>query len=131
MKVTTQQWLDYARTDLRSCENNIFDDFVTNIVAFHAQQAVEKVFKALLTEKEIPVPRVHNLIRLHSLAEQFLFKSIDLSDLDQLDSIYTSSRYPGDIGLDAMGKPTKSESLELYESAKKIFDIILQSIEIV
>lgn len=31
MKATTQQWLDFAKTDLQSCENNKLDHFVTNI----------------------------------------------------------------------------------------------------
>ena len=31
MKATTQQWLDFAKTDLRSCENNLSDEYVTNI----------------------------------------------------------------------------------------------------
>jgi HEPN domain-containing protein len=128
MKATTQQWLDFAKTDLRSCENNLSDEYVTNIVAFHSQQAVEKAFKALLEEKEIPVPRVHNLIRLHSFTEQFLIEPIDLSVLDALDSVYTSSRYPGDIGLITTGKPTPAEGKELYDSAKKIVEIILHTI---
>jgi len=130
MKATTVQWLDFAKTDLRSCENNLNDDYVTNIVAFHSQQAVEKAFKALLEEKEIPVPRVHNLTRLHSLVELFLIEPIELFELDALDSVYTSSRYPGDIGLLATGKPSLIESIKLYESAKKIFGILLQTIEI-
>ena len=129
MKTTTQQWLDFAKTDLQSCENNKIDDFVTNIVAFHAQQAVEKALKALLSEKEIPVPRIHNLIRLHSFSEQFLIEPIDFAELDALDSVYTSSRYPGDFGLIATGKPTLAESTALFESAKKIYDIIFRSID--
>ena len=48
MKASTRQWLEFAQTDLRSCENNLHDEFVTNVVAFHAQQAVEKAFKALI-----------------------------------------------------------------------------------
>jgi len=129
MKATTQQWLDFARTDLHSCVNNINDDFVTNIVAFHAQQVVEKAFKALLGEKGIPIPRVHNLIRLHSFAEQFLIEPLVLLELDALDDVYTSSRYPGDIGLMASGKPSLTESKELFECAKRIFSIIVRSIE--
>jgi len=128
MKATTQQWLDFARTDLHSCVNNINDDFVTNIVAFHAQQVVEKAFKALIEEKGIPVPRVHNLVRLHSFVEQFLIEPLVLLELEALDNVYTSSRYPGDIGMMAAGKPSLSESRELYESAKRIFEIIEQSI---
>ena len=129
MKASTQQWIDFAKTDLRSCENNLHDSFVTNIVAFHAQQAVEKAFKAILEEKEVAVPRVHNLTRLYFLVERFLTEPIDLLELDALDSVYTSSRYPGDIGVIATGKPTQNESKELYESAKKLFNIILKTIE--
>ncbi len=128
MKATTRQWLDFAKTDLRSCENNLHDDFVTNIVAFHSQQIVEKAFKALLEEKEIPVPRVHNLTRLYTLVGPFLITKIEILELDALDSVYTSSRYPSDIGLISTGKPTLSESTELYEIAKKIFEIVWQSI---
>ena len=129
MKTTTIQWLDFAKTDLRSCENNLIDEFVTNIVAFHAQQAVEKAFKALLSEKGIPVPRVHNLIRLHSFSEQYLIEPINFSELDALDDVYTSSRYPVDFGLTASGKPSLTESNALFESAEKIFNIIFCSIE--
>jgi HEPN domain-containing protein len=129
MKPTTQQWLDFAQTDLRSCENNLHDSFVTNVVAFHAQQTVEKAFKALIEEKELAIPKVHNLTRLHAAIESFLIRPIDLHELDALDNIYTSSRYPGDIGMVATGKPTQAESKELYESANKIYKIILQTIE--
>lgn len=129
MKATTKQWLDYARTDLKSCENNLHDDFVTNIVAFHSQQIVEKSLKALLEEKEIPFPHAHNLNRLYALPESFLIEPIDVFVLDSLDSVYTISLYPGDIGLTETEKPTLSESKELYQSAKKIFEIVLQTIE--
>jgi HEPN domain-containing protein len=55
MRAKTKQWLEFAQTDLRSCENNLNDEFVTNVVAFHAQQAVEKTFKALIEEKGIRI----------------------------------------------------------------------------
>jgi HEPN domain-containing protein len=129
MKATTRQWLDFAQTELRSCENNLHDEFVTNIVAFHAHQAVEKVFKAMIEEKELAPPRVHNLIHLHSYIEQYLNVPVNLGHLEELDSVYTSSRYPVDIGILSNGKPTLTEAKELYENAKKIFEIILQAID--
>jgi len=43
--------------------------------------------------------------------------------------VYASSRYPGDFGMVTTGKPTISESIELFEIAKKIFKIILRIIE--
>lgn len=129
MKQTTLQWLNLAETDLRSCENNLQDEFVTNIIAFHAQQAVEKSFKALIEEKGIEVPRIHNLIRLHSIVEKFIINPISQRILDALDNVYTNSRYPSDIGMSSMGKPTLTEARELYENAKMIYNSIQKTIE--
>ena len=129
MKTSTRQWLEFAQTDLRCCENNLRDEFVTNVVAFHAQQAVEKAFKALIDETGIRMSRIHNLSRLYALTESFLVSPIDEIELEMLDNVYTSSRYPGEIGLLSTGKPTMKESKELYEIAKKIYDILFQSIE--
>jgi len=125
MKASTKQWLEFAQTDLRSCENNLSDEFVTNVVAFHAQQAVEKASKALIEEKS----RIHNLTRLFALTESFLILPIDETELDMLDNVYTSSRYPGEIGLLSTGKPSIKESNELYTIAKRIYDILFLSIE--
>ncbi len=47
-KDAAQHWIDSAGADLRSIEHMIDDEFLTHIVAFHAQQCVEKCFKALL-----------------------------------------------------------------------------------
>lgn len=130
MKQVTQQWLNLAETDLRSCENNLRDDFVTNIIAFHAQQAVEKAFKALIEEKDIEVPKVHNLIRLHSIVEEFLNDPINPRILDALDNVYTNSRYPSNFGFSSLEKPSLKEASELYENAKIIYNSILKIIKL-
>ena len=129
MKASTRHWLELAQADLKSCENNLHDESVSGIIAFHSQQAVEKAFKALLDEKGLPIPRVHNLTRLHALAETFLIESINLSELDMLDDVYVNSRYPVDLGITPTGKPTLSESTELYEIAQKIFGILSRIID--
>jgi HEPN domain-containing protein len=121
MKASTRQWLELAEADLKSCENNLQDESLSSIIAFHSQQAVEKAFKALLEENGRPVPKVHNLTRLHSLSEPFLQENISLSELDLLDDVYVSSRYPIDFGITPLGKPTLAESKELYEIARKIY----------
>ena len=69
MKAITQDWLNYAETDLRTCKQIIKDEFLTNIIAFHAQQTVEKCFKSILEEHSLKVPRIHNLIRLFDKIE--------------------------------------------------------------
>ena len=65
MKQITKQWLEYAETDLKNCQFIINDEFLTNLVAFHSQQTVEKCFKAIIEEKDIKQKRIHNLIVLY------------------------------------------------------------------
>ena len=83
----------------------------------------------MLEENEIQVPSVHNLNRLYSLVRQHIVEPIELMELDMLDNVYISSRYPSDIGLISTGKPTLQESSEFYKIAKNIFEIILKTIE--
>ena len=129
MKVSTRQWLDFAKADLLNCERILDDDFLTTIVAFHSQQAVEKCFKALIEEKNLTIPRIHSLIRLHSVIESFLDRPINTHELLAFDSVYINSRYPTDIGLIPTGKPTLQDAKEFYESAKQIFDEISKLID--
>lgn len=128
MKASTHQWLDLAKADLLNCDRILDDEFLTAIVAFHSQQAVEKCFKAIIEEKNLTIPRIHSLIRLYIVIEGFLEQPFETRDLLSLDNVYTSSRYPSDIGLIAAGKPTQQEAKELYESAKNIFDVITKLI---
>ena len=65
MKAITQDWINFAETDLRTCKKLIDDVFLTNIVAFHAQQTVEKCFKAIIEEFEIQTLKTHNLLTLY------------------------------------------------------------------
>ena len=83
----------------------------------------------MLEECNILIPKVHNLIRLHALAEPFLLEEIDLSELDLLDNVYINSRYPVDIGMTGSGKPTLDESKELFGIAKSLYAQILKAIE--
>jgi HEPN domain-containing protein len=129
MKTSTQQWLDFAKADLLNCERILDDDFLTAIVAFHSQQAVEKCFKALIEEKNLTIPRIHSLVRLYSVVESFLDQPFETRELLAFDSVYINSRYPSDIGMIPSGKPTHQDAKEFYESAKKIFDAILKLID--
>ncbi len=126
MKAITQDWLNYAKADLRNCEHIIKDDFLTNIVAFHSQQTVEKCFKAIIEENGIKLKRIHNLVKLYGIIENKINFNIDEYLLDLLDRVYTSSRYPGDTGLLPEGKPDTQEAKEMYEFAKGIYDNTIQ-----
>ena len=62
------------------------------ILGFHAQQAVEKLIKALLTELNVPFEMTHDLTRLHKLldaaGESLPLTPIPLRDLNDFSVFY-------------------------------------------
>lgn len=88
-------WLEYAEADRRSAYNAMGADDYRD-VAFHCQQAVEKLLKAVIVYRTgQPPPYVHNL-------RQLLDKVSDLSPSPDvieaalvLNPHYRATRYPG------------------------------------
>ena len=78
MKTATADWLKSARTDLYTIDVIRDKPQLTPIVAFHAQQCVEKCLKALLEEFTIEVRKTHNLLTLKNAVE--CKHPIDLND---------------------------------------------------
>jgi HEPN domain-containing protein len=70
-------WLQYASDDLKSAKVLLAEE-VYNIACFHAQQAVEKLFKAFIATYDQPIPRIHNLIRLHKICEDLFGEKIKI-----------------------------------------------------
>jgi HEPN domain-containing protein len=128
MKETTQQWLNFAETDLLACEKLISDDQLTTVVTFHAQQVVEKCFKAIIEEESLPFNKIHSVSRLYGLIQNKITFPVDGILLQKIDAVYTTSRYPGDFGLMPDGTATKRFAGELFEFAKSIFENTLKQL---
>jgi len=123
-----KEWLKAAYSDLRSIEHIISDSFLTHVVAFHSQQAIEKSFKAIMEDSSIPVPKVHKLETLVNKINVEL--EINSEILAILDLLYIESRYPGDMGLLPHGKPALKDAKEFYKVAQSIFNQTSQLLEI-
>ena len=50
MKKQVEAWISFAEKDLLTVSEVIERSELTNIVAFHCQQAIEKYFKAFILE---------------------------------------------------------------------------------
>ncbi len=89
-------WVVRANQDLLNIKNNLdAEEIPWNTVVFHAQQAAEKYFKALILARGLMPERTHSLPVL--LAECLPFDStlIDLRDDCQLLNRHASrARYP-------------------------------------
>ncbi len=122
MKLTTQEWMNRAKDDLDVIEEIHDVAHLTNMVAFHAQQAIEKTFKALLEERDEEIPRIHNLVRLHHLVRDRLELELDELLLREINDVYIDGRYPGDIGLLPYGKPTTEDAARFAALARQVYE---------
>ena len=101
---------------------------LTNIVAFHCQQAIEKYLKAFLIEKDIPIIRTHDLIKLNGMISEVKDLGIDEKKLMIVNEVYMESRYPGELGLVSDGILSDQQTKEFVEYAKEIKAIILKEL---
>ena len=121
MKTITQEWLNRAKDDLDVAKEIIDIPHLTNIVAFHAQQSIEKTFKAVLEEFGENVPKIHSLVRLYTLVREKNSLEVDELLLAEINDVYIDARYPGELGLLPYGKPSLKDSRRFYEIAYRIY----------
>jgi len=91
-------WFEKAEGDWR-VSHRLLDDPEphTEAIAFHAQQAVEKYLKALLTWRQVDFPKTHDIKRLLELigsSDSDLAES--LSFTIELTAYAVEYRYPGE-----------------------------------
>ena len=122
MRRATAQWLESAEMDLGSIDQIIQREDLTPIVAFHAQQCVEKCLKAVLEEHSKKVPREHSTLKLYGSVRDLATLEVDVQVLTDLDALYIESRYPGQLGLLPNGKPTLADAQQFHECARGTYE---------
>lgn len=90
-------WLRYARSDFELARVTRPDEVLLEGLCFHAQQAVEKVLKAVLIAKGIPPPKTHNIRTLLDLLPRDISPPQQVEDAASLTDYAVVSRYPGDF----------------------------------
>lgn len=91
-----ESWLEHARSDLRLARLAVGQNVLPEQICFHAQQAVEKAFKATLLIRQVEFPLTHDLEELLSI---FAVAGIDLpaglQEAGTLTPYAVETRYPG------------------------------------
>ncbi|BER91413.1 MAG: hypothetical protein PWP60_1197 [Candidatus Atribacteria bacterium] len=125
MKKITETWLSYALEDLIMAQKAL-EMGIYRQTCFHAQQTVEKGFKAILLEKGVKIRRIHNLLEISGELEACgMHLPVELSELDFLNRVYRL-RYPPDIGLLPYGQPTEEDAQKAVKIARIVMDWIQQ-----
>jgi HEPN domain-containing protein len=120
MKQTTKEWLIAAEDDLLAAQKLGGEDRLTNVVAFHCQQCLEKCFKANIEEQGKSSIKSHDLLRLYSNTD-FQLSEAEIILLSIINEVYIDARYPGDLGLLPHGKPTLSEVKTFIDFSEMLF----------
>ena len=119
MRKEAEAWLRISAEDLQSAEV-LSDRKLFRPACYHAQQAVEKTLKALLIERNVEIPRTHNLLDLNNAVKKLGY-AVALTDEDAvfLSSIYRA-RYPSDAGLLPLGEPIEQDAARALKIAWEI-----------
>jgi HEPN domain-containing protein len=89
-------WLVHAQSDLKLARLGIDEDVLPEQICFHAQQAVEKAFKAVLLARKVDFPFTHDIEELLSVFEQSGEEPPqELQEAGMLTPYAVESRYPG------------------------------------
>ncbi len=129
MKKLTEEWLKAAEDDLCVIERIGRDEHLTHMIAFHAQQAVEKSLKAAIEEYELGSVRVHSLERLLEIVKPHVEIDADLLLIDMLDKLYVDARYPGNLGLLPNGMPSLAHAEKFNSFARTVCQNIKSALE--
>jgi len=120
MNSEARAWLDRANEDLLAARKLEPELILSGLAAFHAQQAIEKAFKAVIIVQKGRLTRIHDLKRLGSEVEGFSFSDADEQTLVDLSTLYIESRYPGDFGMLPDGRPGKNDVERFIAFAEQI-----------
>jgi len=99
MNELVREWIEKAEADSRTAEREsaVTDGPNWDAVCFHAQQAIEKYFKALLQQQGVPFPKIHDL----TILAKVLFPAhpeweASRDSLEKLSLFAVELRYPGE-----------------------------------
>lgn len=97
LPVSPEEWLIHAESDLKLAKLGRKDsDILYEQICFHAQQAVEKAFKAVLLFRKTDFPLTHDIEELIDISsEAGIAMSSEVMDAGSLTPYAVETRYPG------------------------------------
>lgn len=92
MKNITKEWLYSANSDLQDA-GVLFQNKSYKNCVLHCHQAIEKILKSIIVERDYRLIRIHDLITLVNDAKVKLPKDI-MVFIDELNPHYLPAKYP-------------------------------------
>jgi len=128
MKGDTGRWLAFAKANLGAARC-VFENGYFNPCLQEAQQAIEKMLKALLIETSDEFKKTHSIREIRELLKrQGVVVALDDEECAFLDAIYLPSKYPlGSILPD--GEPDAAQCEWCLSIAGRVLDDVLRLLE--
>ena len=115
-------WYNKAKSDLNGAIILYKNDADLSLVAFHCQQAIEKMLKGYILKNTKNLLEGHSLVFLIRRASQF---DVDmngyLKDCAFVNQFYTETRYPSDLPDEVDGEEAK-ECLDIATAVVEYID---------
>jgi len=114
-----ENWLKIARYDLKAAEFSLQNGLYMKVYE-NSHSALEKLLKGIISANNLRPEKVHDLLRL---ASQAVIENLQIevkAILDELNTIYFSTRYPEDFDL-LVETLNKEKTETLLKEVRKIF----------
>jgi HEPN domain-containing protein len=116
-----QKWVAFADEDLRFAHTGMNlpgrEAPPYRLVAYHAQQCVEKYLKAYLVCQSMDFPYTHNISTLLELCTDYAVWPTSLREAEELTDYAITTRYPGEDR-----EVTQDEAVGAIDIAQKVRD---------
>lgn len=119
-------WLARVEDDLIAIENTIRGKFAPNIIAFHAQQASEKLLKLVLLAQGIKPPYIHSLKRLMELLQADFPLRKSMLVLLEFENMHLDSRYPNENF--TWQPPSLNDAAQWLDKLQHIRNLVVEQI---
>jgi HEPN domain-containing protein len=120
------EWLQYADEDLRLAEHAfaLSSSVPYRLIAYHAQQCVEKSLKAYLVYQDIDFSFTHNIGKLLDWCGANAAWTIKIRKTEELTPFAVTARYPG------IHRPvTRQAAMRAVKTAKKARTVVVAALK--
>ena len=126
-KTYAKEWLVFSMKNLATARLLFDVCHYEDIIGVELQQSLEKLLKAVMADKNIKIPKEHDLVKLYYVIEESIF--LDESEiiiLKQATNYYKEDRYPNPN----YSLPPRTEIAEVLAFTQNLFDKVCEILEI-
>lgn len=126
-KTYAKEWLLFAIKNLNTAKLLYDANHYEDIIGVELQQTLEKLFKAILANENMKIPKDHDLVKIYFMIENNIrIEDDEIVYLRLATDYYKEDRYPNPN----YSLPSREEIKEVLDFTEKLFDKICKTLEI-